>query len=180
MNNTYKLATFALGVFLPVTQYAQQATDKPNLILIMTDQQRFDCVGAMGNPYISTPNIDALAGDGALFMNAYSSTPSSTPARAGLLTGCSPWKHGMLGYSKVAQKYPYEMPQMLKEAGYYTFGIGKMHYTPQRNLHGYHGALLDESGRVESPDFVSDYRQWFTMEAPGLNPDETGIGWNAH
>ncbi|HCO67389.1 MAG TPA: arylsulfatase [Dysgonomonas sp.] len=179
MDNTYKLATLALGAFLPVTQYAQQ-TDKPNIILIMTDQQRFDCVGAMGNPYISTPNIDALAGDGALFMNAYSSTPSSTPARAGLLTGCSPWKHGMLGYSKVAQKYPYEMPEMLKDAGYYTFGIGKLHYTPQRNLHGYHGALLDESGRVESPDFVSDYRQWFKMEAPGLNPDETGIGWNAH
>jgi arylsulfatase A-like enzyme len=69
---------------------------------------------------------------------------------------------------------------MLRDAGYFTFGIGKMHYTPQRNLHGFHGALLDESGRVESPDFVSDYRQWFVMEAPGENPDATGIGWNAH
>ncbi len=160
--------------------YAQQSSEKPNIILIMTDQQRFDCIGAMGNKNISTPNTDQLAKDGFLFRNAYTSTPSSTPARAGLLTGCSPWKHGMLGYSKVAQEYPNEMPRMLKDAGYYTFGIGKMHYTPQRNLHGFNGTLLDESGRAESPDFVSDYRQWFVMQAPGENPDATGIGWNDH
>lgn len=160
--------------------YAQPVREKPNLILIMTDQQRFDCLGAMGNRQILTPNTDQLAGDGFLFRNAYTSTPSSTPARAALLTGCSPWKHGMLGYSKVALKYPYEMPKMLRDAGYFTLGIGKMHYAPQRNLHGFHGALLDESGRVESPDFVSDYRQWFMMETPGENPDTTGIGWNAH
>ncbi len=58
-------------------------------------------------------------------MNGYSSCPSSTPARAGLLTGQSPWHHGLLGYGKVAPKYNHEMPQMLKDAGYYTFGIGK-------------------------------------------------------
>jgi len=174
-----KLTPLFLGALMPAKHYADEPV-KPNIILIMTDQQRFDCVGAMGNPYISTPHIDRLASDGSLFLNAYSSTPSSTPARAGLLTGCSPWKHGMLGYYKVAEKYPYEMPQMLRDAGYYTFGIGKMHYTPQRNLHGFHGALLDESGRVESPDFVSDYRQWLVMESPGTNPDSTGIGWNAH
>lgn len=59
-------------------------------------------------------------------MNGYSSCPSSTPARAGLLTGLSPWHHGLLGYGKVSPEYKYEMPQMLKDAGYYTFGIGKM------------------------------------------------------
>ncbi|GBU08139.1 choline-sulfatase [Bacteroidales bacterium] len=134
----------------------------------------------MGNQAISTPNIDRIASDGVLFRKAYVSVPSSTPARASLLTGCSPWQHGLLGYGKVAEKYPYEMPQMLKNAGYFTFGIGKMHWTPQRNLHGFHGTLLDESGRVESADFVSDYRQWFAMEAPGENPDQTGIGWNEH
>ncbi|MDR1369039.1 MAG: arylsulfatase [Dysgonamonadaceae bacterium] len=176
--STSLTAVFVLGSSGEI--YAQQAPEKPNLILIMTDQQRFDCVGAMGNKNISTPNIDQLAKDGFMFRNAYTSTPSSTPARAGLLTGSSPWKHGMLGYSKVAKKYPNEMPQMLKNAGYYTFGIGKMHYTPQRNLHGFDGTLLDESGRVESPDFVSDYRQWFAMQAPGEDPDATGIKWNEH
>jgi arylsulfatase A-like enzyme len=57
-------------------------------------------------------------------------------------------------------------------------GIGKMHWHPQRNPHGFHQVLLDESGRVESPDFRSDYRSWFWSVAPNLDPDATGIGWN--
>lgn len=177
---TYVLVPFTIfGVTTSIKSYTQEIT-RPNIILIMTDQQRFDCMGVMGNPHISTPHMDALANDGALFTNAYTSTPSSTPARSALLTGNSPWKHGMLGYSKVAEEYPNEMPQMLRTADYYTFVVGKLHYTPQRNLHGYHAGVLDESGRIESADFVSDYRQWFAMEAPGLNPDSTNIGWNAH
>ena len=69
---------------------------------------------------------------------------------------------------------------MLKDAGYYTFGIGKMHWHPQRVKHGFEGTLLDESGRVEDENFTSDYRQWFQTKAPGKNPDATGIGWNDH
>jgi arylsulfatase A-like enzyme len=86
----------------------------------------------------------------------------------------------MLGYGRVASKYKYEMPQMLRDACSYTFGIGKMHWYPQKSLHGFHATLTDESGRVESPDFVSDYRAWFQLHAPGQNPDLTGIGWNEH
>ena len=81
----------------------------------------------------------------------------------------------MLGYGRVAPKYEYEMPQMLKDAGYYTFGIGKMHWYPQRVKHGFDGTLLDESGRRQDPHFTSDYRQWFQVQAPGKNPDATGI-----
>ncbi len=55
---------------------------------------------------------------------------------------------------------------MLKDAGYYTFGIGKMHWHPQRIKHGFEGTLLDESGRVEDENFTSDYRQWFQTKAP--------------
>ena len=72
------------------------------------------------------------------------------------------------------------MPQMLRNLGYYTFGVGKMHWFPQKALHGFHTTLIDESGRVESKDFISDYREWFQLHAPGENPDLTGIGWNAH
>lgn len=162
------------------TAAAEKPKQKPNILLIITDQHRFDCIGAMGNKVIKTPYIDALARDGVMFSNAYSSTPSSTPARAALLTGMSPWVNGLLGYGKVAKSYPYEMPQMLRDNDYYTYAIGKLHYAPQRNLHGYHEALLDESGRVDTPDFVSDYRKWFAEKAPGINPDSTGIGWNEH
>lgn len=151
----------------------------PNIVLLMTDQQRFDAVGYV-NSAVETPNLDKLAQDGVIFRNAYTSAPSSTPARAGLLTGQSPWQHGMLGYGQVAEQYPNEMPRMLSQAGYYTVGVGKMHWFPQRNLHGFHKTLLDESGRVEDKGFTSDYRKWFAQQAPGINPDSTGIGWNDH
>ncbi len=161
-------------------QEQQPANPKPHIIFIMTDQHRGDALGCMGNTSVISPHIDHLAKTGSLFVHGYSSTPSSTPARAGLLTGLSPWHHGMLGYGRVAEKYRYEMPQMLRNLGYYTFGIGKMHWFPQKALHGFHTTLVDESGRSESPDFISDYREWFQLHAPGKNPDATGIGWNDH
>lgn len=151
---------------------------KPNILFLMADQMRGDCLGVAGNPVIQTPHLDRLAAQGFHFARAYSSTPSCTPARAALLTGMSPWNHGQLGYGRVAEKYPYEKPQALRDAGYYCHAVGKMHFSPQRNPHGYHQILLDESGRAESPDFRSDYRSWFLSQAPTLNPDATGIGWN--
>ena len=155
-----------------------QSRSKPNLLLLMADQHRADCLGADGNRAVHTPNLDRIAAEGVRFRHAYSSTPTCTPARAGLLSGLAPWNHGMLGYGRVAASYPVEMPRALRDAGYSTFGIGKMHWHPQRALHGFHGTLLDESGRAESPDFRSDYRAWFASEAPNLDPDSTGIGWN--
>ena len=160
--------------------FAQPGSVRPNIIFIITDQQRSDALGCMDNHAVISPHIDKLAEEGVRFVNGYSSVPSCTPARSGMLTGLSPWHHGMLGYGRVAREYRYEMPQMLREAGYYTFGIGKMHWFPQKALHGFHGTLVDESGRVEQDGFVSDYRDWFKLQAPGQDPDETGIGWNEH
>lgn len=162
------------------SQEQEEVKKKPHVIFIMTDQHRGDALGCMGNKAVISPNIDKLAEEGILFVNGYSSAPSSTPGRAGLLTGLSPWHHGMLGYGRMAKQYRYEMPQMLRNLGYFTFGIGKMHWFPQKALHGFHATLIDESGRVETKDFVSDYREWFQLNAPGQNPDLTGIGWNDH
>ena len=80
------------------------AQDKPHIILIMSDQHRGDALNCMGNASVITPHMDALAAEGTLFTNGYSSTPSSTPARSGLLTGLSPWHHGMLGYGRHARE----------------------------------------------------------------------------
>jgi arylsulfatase A-like enzyme len=146
----------------------------------MTDQQRGDCIGADGNPVIQTPNLDRIANEGTLFRHGYSTTPTCTPARAALLTGEGPWRHGMLGYTRVGVRYPVEMPRALRELGYHTTGIGKMHWHPQRNLHGFHQAILDESGRELSGEFRSDYRAWLASTAPGVDPDATGIGWNSY
>ena len=136
-------------------------TQRPNILFLMTDQQRGDCLGTDGHPAVQTPSLDRIAAEGARFRHAYSSTPSCTPARASVLTGQSPWHHGMLGYGRVAEAYPREMPAMLRDAGYFTCAIGKNHFHPQRNAHGYQQVLLDESGRLLSADFRSDYRAWF-------------------
>ena len=173
------IQTIAL-LFIVFAAFGSGKKKQPNIIFIMTDQHRADALGCMGNDAVVSPNIDKIAAEGVLFVNGYSSVPSCTPARAGLLTGMSPWHHGMLGYGRVARKYKYEMPEMLKEAGYYTFGIGKMHWFPQKALHGFNGTLTDESGRVEQDGYLSDYRDWFKLNAPGKDPDATGIDWNEH
>jgi arylsulfatase len=164
---------------------------RPNILLLMTDQHRVDCMGAYGNRQIHTPHLDRLAHEGVLFRNAYSSTPTCTPARAALLTGRTPWHHGMLGYGKVADRYPIEMPRALRDAGYQTMMIGKTHWGTERNGHGFHQMLLDEHCpcgdhpmlergiRDVTPNgFRSDYESWFWTQAPDLDPHATGLGWN--
>jgi len=159
---------------------AKPRTPPPNILLMMADQWRGDALGANGNDAVHTPHLDRLAAEGVTFRAAYSCTPSCTPARAGLLTGLAPWHHGMLGYGRVKERYTVELPQALRDAAYHTFGVGKMHWSPQRALHGFHGTLLDESSRVESPDFVSDYRQWFAQVSDSADPDATGLDWNGY
>ena len=63
--------------------------DRPNLILLMADQLRGDCLGIAGHPDVKTPYLDALAAEGVRFPNAYSACPSCIPARAALYTGMS-------------------------------------------------------------------------------------------
>lgn len=164
---------------LSATGQGMSGEKKPNILFLMMDQYRGDCLGCDGNSVIKTPNLDRIAREGFRFSNAYTSTPSCTPARSALLTGMSPWNHGMLGYSRVPFRFPFELPRAIREAGYHTLGIGKMHWHPQRNRHGFHKTILDESSRVETPDFESDYRAWFRKHAPkGMDYDVTGIGWN--
>ena len=173
-------ATGCALTFAATLPLSLQADRLPHIILLMTDQQRWDAMGCTSGGIVVTPHLDRLAAEGTRFAHAYTSCPSSTPARSGLLTGLSPWHHGLLGYGDVAEHCRFEMPRLLRELGYYTFGIGKMHWHPQRTKHGFHEVLLDESGRVEDENFVSDYRQWFQLHCPGGNPDATGIGWNDH
>lgn len=176
---TQYLLGMGLGSLFAANLYAQE-NKPPHVILLMTDQQRFDALGCAGNSSCLTPNLDRLAEDGNLFSYGYSSVPSSTPARAGLVTGMSPWNHGMLGYGKEAERYPHEFPREMKKLGYKAIGIGKMHWYPQWNRRGLDVLLSDESGRVDSPNYMSDYRKWFNLHACGLNPDTTGVGWNDH
>lgn len=166
-----------------------QTRERPNILFVMTDQQRFDAMGAAGNSIIKTPNLDRLAREGALFRRAYSSTPTCTPARSALLTGLAPWNHGMLGYDTIPKRFAFEKPRAMAEAGYSTTSIGKNHFDPWRQSHGYERTFLDEAcacGNVHDADIRArrateertDYEAWFYSQAPNRNPHATGLGWN--
>ncbi len=163
--------------------------DRPNVLLLMADQLRFDCVGAYGNKQILTPNLDRIAQEGVRFTAAYSCTPSCTPARAALLTGLGPWRNGLLGYGNMASlPYPVEKGRAMAQAGYYATSIGKNHYFPIRNAHGYHNLVCDEhcSYWFHKQDAQSegsweercDYEAWFWSQMPDKDPHATGLTWN--
>jgi choline-sulfatase len=171
-------------VVTAAAQTARPRRTRPNILFLMDDQHRGDCLGVDGNRAIHTPNLDRIAREGARFTRAYSSTPTCTPARTALLTGLSPWHHGMLGMTRMADRYPLEKPRALHEAGYTTTTIGKNHFAPMRNGHGYQRMILDEHcpcgnfAPVPDTEPRSDYESWFYSQAPNLDPHATGLGWN--
>ncbi len=116
---------------------------QPNIIVIMCDQLRWDALGYTGNKVVHTPNIDQLAHTGVTFSNAYSAVPSCIASRAALLTGMSQKKHGRTGYEDgVPFTYQNTLPGILVAAGYHTQSVGKNHFSPARNLCGYHNTVL--------------------------------------
>jgi arylsulfatase A-like enzyme len=157
--------------------------------MLMSDQHRVDCVGAYGNKAIRTPNLDRIAREGILFRNAYTSVPSCTPARSALMTGLGPWRHGMLGMVNMAtNRYPVEKGGAMAAAGYYTTSVGKNHYYPITNAHGYHHLISDEhcsywfhnegEAKPQSYEPRCDYESWFWSQLPDKDPHATGLGWN--
>jgi len=154
-------------------------TRRPNILFLMDDQHRGDCLGAAGAHWLRTPNLDRLVKEGALFPKAYTSLPSCLPARASLLTGKSPWQHGMLGYINIPDRYEHEKPRMFTEAGYRTHAIGKMHF--QGPDHGYQSIILEEAWRkLSDKGFKCDYRQWFEANHPDKDVDATGLHYTDH
>jgi len=149
---------------------------KPNILFIMDDQHRGDALGAAGNGFIQTPNLDKLAAEGARFAKAYSSVPSCPPARAAILTGLDPWGHGMLGYTEQATHWPYVMPRAMSDAGYVTHCIGKNHFHPWRNTQGYMSEEIYDGLPVT--DGKDDYGVWLKRVAPGVDEHSTGLSWN--
>ncbi|MCL2881171.1 MAG: sulfatase-like hydrolase/transferase, partial [Treponema sp.] len=119
--------------------------NKPNIVLIIVDQMRSDCVSVAGNPVIETPHLDTMAVKGAMFANAYSAVPSCIPARASIMTGMSQRSHGRVGYRDgVAWKYENYLAEQFANAGYHTQCVGKMHVHPARSLCGFHNVVLHD------------------------------------
>ncbi|WP_114578735.1 arylsulfatase [Saliphagus sp. LR7] len=160
-------------------------SDRPNVLFVMTDQQRGDCIGADpeaptdadGRSLLHTPNIDSLVGDGALFTRAYTPAPSCIPARRSLLTGQTPATNGAPGWVTTPWKFDHTLPGELRDAGYQTKLAGKIHSIPPRNHVGFedmdqHEALWNH------PD--DDYTRWLERESDGQYDELAhGLGRNS-
>lgn len=111
--------------------------DRPNFLVIMTDQQRGDCLSADGHPVLLTPNMDAIGGAGVRFSRAYTTCPVCVPARRSFLSGQFPSTHGVLNNSSVEWEGP-SLPGVLRDAGYQTEWVGRgMHQTPPFKRYGF-------------------------------------------
>lgn len=122
------------------------AARRPNLLLIMTDQQFAGALSCAGNPYLKTPNMDSLAAAGTRFEQAYTSQPLCTPLRTSLLMGRMPHETGITyncGKQPAWTRDPAAFPMLgavLTQAGYTCAMIGKWHVPiekPQRERHGF-------------------------------------------
>ena len=117
-------------------------SERPHIIFIITDQQRFDTIGALGFPYMDTPNLDRLVHEGVTFTNCHITAPSCAPSRASLFTGYYPHTTGIL---KNADRWTRSWVELLADAGYYCVNIGKMHTWPYDTPLGFHERYVVEN-----------------------------------
>ncbi|MFO8012198.1 MAG: sulfatase [Phycisphaerae bacterium] len=104
-----------------------EGAKRPNVLFILTDDQRADCLGVAGHPHLETPHLDRLAAEGAHFTNMFVTTSLCSPSRASFLSGLYAHTHGV---SNNFTDYPSEMtswPMRLHEEGYETAYVGKWH-----------------------------------------------------
>lgn len=118
---------------------------RPNVLLVMCDQFRGDCLSFDGHPDVKTPYLDTLAADGVFFENAYSACPSCIPARATLLTGRKASTHGRVGYKDgIPWDYSHYIAEEFANNGYQTGIVGKMHVDPPRTQCGFQSMKLHD------------------------------------
>ena len=128
--------------------------DQPNLIFIMPDQLRYDFLGCNGADFIQTPHIDSLAAHGMRYRRAYSVSPICVPARASLLTGLNAIRNGVLDNGQWLRPDLDDCgistwPEYLNRQGYYTAGVGKMHFYPWDINHGLQYRVIAEACRAD-------------------------------
>ena len=131
--------------------------DRPNVLIIMTDQQRYDTINALGFNYMTTPNLDRLVDEGCSFTNAYTTNPICCPARHTFFSGLSSLEHDIADNDFNARLAPdiVTFPRILSQGGYVTEAIGKMHFQPMREHHGFQRLRLMEE--VPENRYEDDY-----------------------
>ncbi|MFI3205860.1 MAG: sulfatase-like hydrolase/transferase [Clostridia bacterium] len=143
---------------------------RPNILFIMTDQQRFDTF-SMNNPVIKTPNFDKLIGESIFFKNAYCSNPSCVPSRAAIMTGKMPSECQCPAY---ITELPIEettfMARLRDNCGYHTAVIGKQHFAESKIDKGYvYENIIDGHGAFAKDATVKKYIDF--LESNGIDPE---------
>lgn len=116
--------------------------EKPNIVFIITDQQRFDTINALGYPHMETPHLDRLVKEGVSFEQCYVTAPSCAPSRASLFTGYYPHTTGIY---KNADIWRHSWVQLLSDAGYHCVNVGKMHTYPFETPLGFNERFVVEN-----------------------------------
>jgi len=161
-------------VVSPVVE--RKVMPRPNLLFILTDQQRHDTMGCYGNRQIFTPSLDRLAASGVVFERAYTSSPECVPARSVMMTGLSPHRSGVFSNGSRQSVQTPTFQRLLRDAGYLTQAIGKMHFVPSREGFGMERLCLSEEipGTVEEDEFLTD------LVAAGFGHAEEPHGMRSH
>ncbi len=138
--------------------------EKPNILFIMTDEQKFNTLGYR-NSEVITPHLDALAKQSLCFSNAYTTNPSCIPARAAIFTGRYPSQNGASGYMTPLNGNETTFMKRLQEGGYYTAVVGKQHFWKSTVDRGYdYEDIIDEH---EPPEIISNQvtKDYFELPA---------------
>ncbi len=143
---------------------------RPNILLIYTDQQRHDALGANGNPDIQTPHLDRLAREGVNFDHYFVQNPVCMPSRLSFLSGQYPSSLGVTHMGVPVSENVAILPHYLRNFGYTSANIGKLHFLPHANrdhrtvhpAYGFdHLEISDEPG-----PYPDAYRAWVQRQAP--------------
>jgi len=141
---------------------------RPNVLFIMTDQQRWDCVGANGNTIIKTPNLDRLAARGANFTHAFVASPVCVPSRISFFTGRYAHSHrNRVNYTPL-DRSEILLQARLKDAGYRTASVGKLHLFPPtpEEAHRTGFDIVELHDSASFLDRYSDYVKWRRANDP--------------
>jgi arylsulfatase len=159
-------------------------TNQPDVLLIMTDQQRFDALACCGNGQLYTPNLDRLAARGIVFDNGYSSCPVCVPARYTIRTGSEPtrtdiWDNSVPSgrHRQLGEEIGPFLARAMADRGYRTFGVGKFHKAPWDADEGFDVQLHSEETYATPSQRGGDaYAQWIASEHPEFDWIEALMG----
>ncbi len=152
----------------------------PNLIYILSDDQRWDLLGCAGHPVVETPHLDKLAEEGTRFTQAFCTSPLCTPSRVGHYLGQWERKHGVNFNSNThlsPEEWEQSFPMRLKRAGYYTGWVGKNHVPAGPSGNGYDSGYFEEvfdywyGNHGHSGFYPKEQAQWGGEAFPRGKPD---------